>query len=573
MDDDISASFGFGSFGKQKKQKKDETPLFDDIRRPVDSGPSPALERSVPSPGPSKPLPTNSSDSVRPPRVEDDDVDEYGNDDEDDAGNASLFPISHEATLKEHKKVVTALALDSSGARFATGSHDYDVKLWDFGGMGGGVGRPFKSFEPAENYYVNDLKYSVAGDQLLVISGTTQAKIYDRDGEELQTYIKGDPYIRDMKNTAGHVGELSGGAWHPKDPQTFITSSADSTIRIWDVENKRKQKTVIVVKSKERGARTKISSCSYSHDGSLIAAACHDGALHLWSTSSNFVRPNMSMENAHAKGTDTSSLVLSMDGRTLLTRGGDDTVKTWDIRAFKKPLYTVGGLTNLYPGMNAIWSPDEKHVVVGSGTPPVNGRAAGGRLLFLKREGLTVAEQIDMSSCVVRIVWHSKINQIFTTHADGSVHILYSPHSSTNGAKLLNRQRDKRGPTIEDASAALQMAPIVAPDENFREDDLSVFGVAGTKRKREKNAPPDPRKAFRPELPVTGPGRGGRVGASATQHVVQNLVRDTMRDEDPREALLRIGKTVDNDPQWTKAWRENQPKPVFREVEEDDEKS
>lgn len=406
-----------------------------------------------------------------------------------------------------------------------------------------------------------------------MISGTTQAKIYDRDGEELQTYIKGDPYIRDMKNTAGHVGELSGGAWHPKDPQTFITSSADSTIRIWDVENKRKQKTVIVVKSKERGARTKISSCSYSHDGSLIAAACHDGALHLWSTSSNFVRPNMSMENAHAKGTDTSSLVLSMDGRTLLTRGGDDTVKTWDIRAFKKPLYTVGGLTNLYPGMNAIWSPDEKHVVVGSGTPPVNGRAAGGRLLFLKREGLTVAEQIDMSSCVVRIVWHSKINQIFTTHADGSVHILYSPHSSTNGAKLLNRQRDKRGPTIEDASAALQMAPIVAPDENFREDDLSVFGVAGTKRKREKNAPPDPRKAFRPELPVTGPGRGGRVGASATQHVVQNLVRDTMRDEDPREALLRIGKTVDNDPQWTKAWRENQPKPVFREVEEDDEKS
>lgn len=33
-------------------------------------------------------------------------------------------------------------------------------------------------------------------------------------------------------------------------------------------------------------------------------------------------------------------------------------------------------------------------------------------------------------------------------------------------------------------------------------------------------------------MPVTGPGKGGRVGASATQHVVQNLVRDTTRDED-----------------------------------------
>ncbi len=40
--------------------------------------------------------------------------------------------------------------------------------------------------------------------------------------------------------------------------------------RIWDVEDRRKQKTVIVVKSKERGARTKVTSCAYSLDGSLI---------------------------------------------------------------------------------------------------------------------------------------------------------------------------------------------------------------------------------------------------------------------------------------------------------------
>jgi WD repeat-containing protein 70 len=37
------------------------------------------------------------------------------------------------------------------------------------------------------------------------------------------------------------------------------------------VENKRKQKTVIVVKSKERGARTKVMSCAYSPEGNMIA--------------------------------------------------------------------------------------------------------------------------------------------------------------------------------------------------------------------------------------------------------------------------------------------------------------
>jgi hypothetical protein len=197
--------------------------------------------------------------------------------------------------------------------------------------------------------------------------------------------------------------------------------------------------------------------------------------------------------------------------------------------------------------MNAIWSPDEKHVVVGSATPPANGNAAGGKLSFLKREGLTVADEVHTSSCVVKVVWHSKINQvypsswpnelllkphlqIFTANADGSVHVLYSPHSSTNGVKLLNRQRDKRAVTIEDVSASLLTAPVITPGEGFRDDDLSAF-VPSSKRKREKDRL-DPRKSMRPELPVSGPGRGGRVGASATQHVVQNLVRDTMRDED-----------------------------------------
>ena len=59
------------------------------------------------------------------------------------------------------------------------------------------------------------------------------------------------------------------------------------------------------------------------------------------------------------------------------------------------------------------------------------------------------------------------------------------------------------------------------------------------KRKRDKDRQ-DPRKSHRPEMPVHGPGRGGRVGASATQHVVQNLVRDTTRDEDVRIFLFSI---------------------------------
>lgn len=70
-----------------------------------------------------------------------------------------------------------------------------------------------------------------------------------------------------------------------------------------------------------------MTTCSYSIDAKYIGGACVDGALHMWKTNSNFVRPDMTIEGAHTKGTETGSLVFSVDGRTVLTRGGDDTVK------------------------------------------------------------------------------------------------------------------------------------------------------------------------------------------------------------------------------------------------------
>jgi WD repeat-containing protein 70 len=77
---------------------------------------------------------------------------EYDPSDDDD-DDLPQFPITHEITLKDHTKVVSGLALDPSGARIVSGSHDYDCKLWDFGGMDMRC-KPFKSWEPAGTYHV-----------------------------------------------------------------------------------------------------------------------------------------------------------------------------------------------------------------------------------------------------------------------------------------------------------------------------------------------------------------------------------------------------------------------------------
>ena len=72
---------------------------------------------------------------------------------DDEESDLPQFPTTHELLLKDHTKVVSALTLDPSGARVLSGSHDYDCKLWDFGGMDWRC-KPFKTWEPAGTYYV-----------------------------------------------------------------------------------------------------------------------------------------------------------------------------------------------------------------------------------------------------------------------------------------------------------------------------------------------------------------------------------------------------------------------------------
>ena len=75
--------------------------------------------------------------------------------------------------------------------------------------------------------------------------------------------------------------------------------------------------------------------------------------------------------------------------------------------------------------------------------------------------------------------------------------------------------------------------PIIAPHSlpMFKEDfGAASAGGRGGKRRREKDRM-DPVKTLRPLPPVEGRGRGGRVGASAMQHVVQGMLNSNGQDD------------------------------------------
>ncbi|TYJ56312.1 hypothetical protein B9479_003003 [Cryptococcus floricola] len=465
-------------------------------------------------------------------KAEDDDSsdDDFGPEDDEER-----TPVTHEIVLKDHTKVVSALAVDPSGARVATGSHDYDTKIWDFGGMDHRL-KPFKSFEANGNYHVHDLSYSSDGQQLLVISGTVVPKVFNRNGEEEKEYNKGDVYLRDMKNTNGHVAEINRGAWHPTEKSIFLTCSNDSTLRIWDTSVLRKQKQVIVVKSKERGARTKVTACAWSPDGKWIAGVCLDGTLHIWDTKSNFARPKYSTEHAHPKNTETTDVAFTRDGMRVITRGGDDTVKLWDIRSLKKPLAVAEGLSNLYPETNLAFSPDGQQILTGVSVP----KGQKGSVVFLNSQTLKEERRVVIGEgSVVRVLWHSRINQIFATTSTGAVYVLYSPHSSIHGALLPLAKMPKTAPRDPSYSSA-DLKPVI-----FTPDALPMYqdqGYRESLHQKEKRA-----KKMKPEEGVKGVGRGGRLGQSEQQSFVHSMYPETLKFEDPREALLKYAEKKDEE--------------------------
>jgi len=70
-------------------------------------------------------------------------------------------------------------------------------------------------------------------------------------------------------------------------------------------------------------------------------------------------------------------------------------------------------IATLYPNTNAMFSPDDKHVITGSGATSKGGR---GKLLFLEKDSLNAVKALEVDSTPVKVLWHSKINQVGSYH-------------------------------------------------------------------------------------------------------------------------------------------------------------
>lgn len=464
------------------------------------------------------------------------------------------LPISERAQLEQHSKTVSCVEFDRSGGRLVTGSYDYNIAYYDFGGMDKRM-LPFRCVNPDGAYKMKALRFSADGKWLLAATSSNTAVLMDREGSRVRTYAEGDQYLRDLKNTNGHVAALSTCYWNPGNADQFLTSSADGTVRIWNIGYRQRQDYVIIVRSRKAAAgRSPVTHARFNSDASMIITGSEDGSLKLFPGKGPWTFPAAEVTAAHEAGSEITCLAMDQaTGHLIASRAVDGTVKLWDTRNWTKPLATASGLTNYCSETACVFSPDDGLIVTGTSAKRDH---EWGRLVFLDaRSDLQVVHEESQftKSSVVGLAWSPVLNQIVTGNGDGTASILWDPEVSQKGA-LLAMAKGQTAPLpsyVTDAVVGRIMTPY-APQEG-----------QSLKRQRIKDRK-DPVASHLPTPPSEGPGQGGRLGSGFSHSIMADRISTSTRDEDPREALLKYAKKAEEDPMFVSpAYQATQPKPVL----------
>jgi WD40 repeat protein len=442
-----------------------------------------------------------------------------------DEQTTSRLPIRYEAYLRAHTKAISALAIDPSGVRLVSASADFSLKFWDFSSMDPTL-QSFRSLEPTENNIVHTVEWSKQGDKMLIAANTPQAQILDRDGRKLFETPRGYQFTTDMTHTTGHISAISRACWNPADASMFITCGQDSTIRFWNIEDLKKHKTLIKVKNERGLSNAKPQCMGISSSGATIAIACEDGSIQVFPTKGPYLKPSIRILNAHSQGSDTSWLEFVPDksnDNILTTRGGDDTLKLWDLRNTKSALASYSGLYNRFAQTSAIFSPDGEILATGTSSTQ-NGDP--GAILFVEVKSLKPLRQIEVSpESVISLRWHRGNNQIMAGSGDGRISVHFDPESSSKGVMTAITKPLRR--LASQKTSEIDIITPLAPQEL-------------TDRQRAAQARKDPSSSHRAQEPVTGRGSAGMLGTNLKADFMKKVMsggRDV--HEDPREALLR----------------------------------
>ena len=280
----------------------------------------------------------------------------------------------HKKTLKGHKKSIESLAFSPDGKTLASGSLDNTIILWDVA-----KGKRKKTLKKHANE-IRKVVFSPDGKTLLSYDRSTILKLWEVETGKL------------IHNINDHANIATSISLSP-DGLTLVSGSQNGYIHIWDVATGKKKKTF-------KAHNNSVTSVSYSPDGLTIASASWDKTIHLWDVSTSkrknsLKKPSGNMRNMvfspvdpllvvatdksihvwdvdplqlkyapieHKSNAIYQGLLLSADGKSIVSTGEAQTVKIWNVA--KGNLRKTLKLKNTYPLTKDIaLNPDGKILV------------------------------------------------------------------------------------------------------------------------------------------------------------------------------------------------------------------
>ena len=130
-----------------------------------------------------------------------------------------------------HEGPINCVEVVPSGKHIVSGGKDGKVRVWDCsdGGSAISVLNEFKF--PAQNPSVQSL--SVLGK---LMDASCRALIGTRGGDVLEISLRDGKRLKDKPVVTGHnYGELWGLVCHPSNPNVFVTSGDDKSVRMWHI--------------------------------------------------------------------------------------------------------------------------------------------------------------------------------------------------------------------------------------------------------------------------------------------------------------------------------------------------
>jgi len=262
--------------------------------------------------------------------------------------------------------------------------------------------------------------------------------------------------VTDMTRTKGHVSSMTAVQWHPFERDIIFTSSQDGSVRIWNLRkgkltfDKKLTCSSVYKMKNSAGQRTPATALAFHPGGREFGVGTACGSVQIWSSMGVRLRPERAVYKAHSDPTGKTapainSILFSPDGTLLASRAGgseelDDTVRVWSVADLGKngsssPLFVCKDVPSFSEHANCAFSPNSRMLIVGTYMNRNKGNPQGDGVLKVFR----IPKENDQShysnaamevpallqlpvtqgSCMVRVFWHSKLNQVVCGSADG----------------------------------------------------------------------------------------------------------------------------------------------------------